>query len=149
MDFATVFEMTSFDWVLLVLLVVLFWRWLRRRGESDVKPPSPYIVPPLPKCDMTLKELRVYDGVHDDHILFALNGTVNSFKSIMVRSMIGPPMNKIKIYDVSRGRNFYGPGGPYSALAGRDATRPLSTMDMEDIKEDWDDHEDLTNDQKV
>ncbi|EYC36265.1 hypothetical protein Y032_0913g3014 [Ancylostoma ceylanicum] len=76
---------------------------------------------------MTLAELRKYDGVRDEHILFALNGT---------------------IYDVSRGRMFYGPGGPYGAMAGRDATRALGTMDVKDVRDEWDDHETLTSDQK-
>ncbi|KAJ1357376.1 hypothetical protein KIN20_015512 [Parelaphostrongylus tenuis] len=127
MDFASVFELTAIDWVLLVLLVVLFWRWLRRRGEPDVTPPAPHNVPPLPKRDMTLEELRKYDGVHDEHILFALNGT---------------------IYDVSRGRSFYGPGCAYGALAGRDATRSLATMNIKDIRDEWDDHGDLTPSEK-
>ena len=30
------------------------------------------------------------------------------------------------MFDVTSGRNFYGPGGPYENFAGRDATRGLA-----------------------
>eukprot|EP01122_Echinamoeba_exundans_P009881 TRINITY_DN3557_c0_g1_i1.p1 TRINITY_DN3557_c0_g1~~TRINITY_DN3557_c0_g1_i1.p1 ORF type:complete len:166 (-),score=48.21 TRINITY_DN3557_c0_g1_i1:58-555(-) len=48
---------------------------------------------------------------------------------------------KGKIYDMSRGRSFYGPGGPYAVFAGREAARALGKMstnvaDVENCKID-------------
>ncbi|TVY85745.1 Membrane steroid-binding protein [Lachnellula willkommii] len=52
-------------------------------------------------------DLALYDGTNPDlPILLAINGT---------------------IYDVSRGRKFYGPGGSYSFFAGADASRAFVT----------------------
>ncbi len=38
------------------------------------------------------------------------------------------------VYDVSLGREFYGPGGPYHFLAGTDATRSLRIMGAETVR---------------
>ena len=37
---------------------------------------------------------------------------------------------KGKVLDVTQGKSFYGPGGGYFALAGRDASRALARMDL-------------------
>jgi membrane-associated progesterone receptor component len=34
------------------------------------------------------------------------------------------------VFDVTRGKNFYGPDGPYGCFAGRDATIGLSRSDL-------------------
>ena len=43
-----------------------------------------------------------------------------------------------KIFDVTSGRNFYGPGGPYQNFAGRDASRGLAfgSFDEDMLTED-------------
>ncbi|KAI9482723.1 MAG: cytochrome b5-like heme/steroid binding domain-containing protein [Benjaminiella poitrasii] len=54
----------------------------------------------------TPMNLLPFDGTgKDGRILIAVNGS---------------------IYDVTRGRNFYGPGGPYANFAGHDASRGLA-----------------------
>ena len=69
-----------------------------------------------PRC-FTPESMRVYDGVQKpDTIYIALKG---------------------KVYDVTRGKSFYGPGGSYHIFAGRDASRGLAKMslDIADVDE--------------
>ena len=68
---------------------------------------------PIEKRDFTREELKEFDGRDETKpILLGCKG---------------------KVYDVSKGEGFYGPGGSYSAFAGRDASRALamSSTDLE------------------
>ena len=75
---------------LLIFVVFIIRRLImsrRKLGDDDLyKEPE---LPSLGKRDFTLEELKPYNGVEKEHILVAVNG---------------------KIFDVSKGRSFYGPG---------------------------------------
>jgi len=113
--------------VLTLVIAFLVYKLLKGRAkrnnnESEIES---YPIPePLPKHDMTLDELKNYNGKGPDRrICIAILG---------------------KVYDCTKGHRFYGPGGPYAPLAGHDATRALAHFDVEAVKEEWDDVSDLT-----
>jgi membrane-associated progesterone receptor component len=70
---------------------------------------------PLPEAeerDYSLTELAAYDGSDPARpLLIGIRGHV---------------------YDVTRGRGFYGPGGPYGMFAGKDCTRALAKVSFEE-----------------
>ncbi|KAI1309487.1 Membrane-associated progesterone receptor component 1 [Halotydeus destructor] len=113
--------------VLTVICAYLVYRLFKGNSAPDNLPPPIKIPPPLPKHNMTLQELKNYDGSGEDgRVCVAILG---------------------KVFDVTKGRRFYGPEGPYCTFAGRDATRALATFDVNAIKLEWDDHEGLTSSQ--
>lgn len=80
----------------------------------------------MSKQDFTLEELSKYNGMDNKRILIGINGNV---------------------YDVTKGKNFYGPGKAYGALAGRDASRCYATFSLDGtvIKNEYDDLSDLNS----
>jgi len=86
---------------------------LRRLIASLLGKRSPQEVP-LPEAeerDYSLSELARYDGSDPDKpLLIAIRG---------------------QVYDVTRGRDFYGPGGPYEMFAGKDCTRALAKVSFD------------------
>lgn len=73
---------------------------------------------PIVIQDYTPKMLSNYNGFDLEKIFLAVNGNV---------------------YDVSSGRKFYGPSGPYSNFAGHDASRGLAKNSFEmDVIPTWD-----------
>ncbi|CAN0412516.1 membrane-associated progesterone receptor component 2-like [Lampetra fluviatilis] len=79
----------------------------------------------MKRRDFTLQQLRQFDGEREAPILVAVNG---------------------KVFDVSRGRRFYGKDGPYGVFAGRDASRGLASfrLDRDALRDAYDDLSDLT-----
>lgn len=59
----------------------------------------------------------VIEGKFTPKTLAQYNGTDNARIFIAVRN---------KVFDVTQGATFYGPGGPYENFAGRDASRGLA-----------------------
>lgn len=109
--------------VLLALCIFLLYKlFFSRKTDMPSSPPVPQL-PPMKKRDMTLEELRKFDGLNEEgRVCVAVNG---------------------KVFDVTKGKRFYGPGGPYSSFAGRDATRCLATFSVEVTNEGYDDLSDL------
>ncbi|CAN8006158.1 unnamed protein product [Ixodes hexagonus] len=123
--FAEVF-LSPLNLILTSVCVFLVYKIFFSRQQSKKSPEKrePEL-PPLKKQDMTLEDIRKYDGTStspEGRVLVAVNG---------------------KVFDVTRGKNFYGPGGPYHAFAGHDASRGLATFSVESPKDGYDDLSDL------
>jgi len=129
------FESFSYwDYIQLAIIAVLLY-CIGILLKQIFTPPKPIIVNPAPpkpppvKRAWTRAELRAYNGTDATKpILMAVNGTV---------------------YDVSRGRQFYGPGGPYGLFAGRDASRALAKSSFEAVYLDDPCVDNLTADEKT
>lgn len=110
--------------VLVGVITFLIYKIFRSRQQPAAAPPPEPELPRIRK-DMTVDELLQYDGTQaDGRVLVAVNGNV---------------------YDVTKGKRFYGPGGPYAAFGGRDASRCLATFSVTSSdKVEYDDLSDLT-----
>lgn len=110
--------------VLVGVITILVYKIFRSQKQPSAGPPPEPELPRLRK-DFTVAELLQYDGKQPDgRVLVAVNGSV---------------------YDVTKGKRFYGPGGPYAAFGGRDASRGLATFSVTSSdKPEYDDLSDLT-----
>jgi len=117
-------ELTSnpLNVVLILAIIILIYKIFKSDDSQPSEPPPPPL-PRMKKKDMTLTELKKYDGSGPDGRVCV--------------GVLG------KIYDVTKGKRFYGPGGPYAGFAGRDASRGLATFSVDAITDEYDDLLDL------
>nr|KAG5701778.1 hypothetical protein BaRGS_000768 [Batillaria attramentaria] len=105
----------------------LIYKIIASRRTSEPSEPKEPELPPLKKQDFSLEQLREYDGKgKEGRILIAVNG---------------------KVFDVTKGKRFYGPGGPYGLFSGRDASRALATFSLSEdsLRDEYDDLSDLNS----
>lgn len=124
---ATVF--TPINLILLSLLVLTAYYQLRPKPAQVLPKPPPATV----FQTFTPPTLRPNNGENGAPVYLAVRG---------------------RVFDVTPGRNFYGPGGPYENFAGRDASRGLAhgsfdeDMLTKDLQGPLDTLEDLDDEQK-
>lgn len=75
---------------LIAFITFLLMKIFMKRNEQEVEEQDHPRLPKMKKKDFTIQELREFDGTKNDgRILVAING---------------------KVFDVTKGRHFYGPG---------------------------------------
>jgi len=101
---ATVLPLISSPTNIILFIILLYVTYLRLRPRS-ISQPSVIGDEPLVFTYYDPHELAEFDGKKNKRILMGIRG---------------------RVYDVTAGAHFYGPGGPYGNFAGRDAGRGLS-----------------------
>ncbi|KAL6259215.1 hypothetical protein P5V15_009135 [Pogonomyrmex californicus] len=120
--FITEIVKSPLNLALVGVIAVLVYKILKSRAQTEEPVQEVKKLPKL-RRDFTIEELTKYDGKGPDgRILVAVNGSV---------------------YDVTRGAKFYGPGGPYEAFGGRDASRALARFAVDAATDKYDDLSDL------
>ena len=90
-------------------------------GSSKKTEEEDEVEAPAPMRNFTTKQLRHFDGGTNE----------NSDEPKPVYLSVGGT-----VFDVSKGRDFYGPGGAYEVFAGRECGVALATMSFDETKLD-------------
>lgn len=112
-----------FMFMLGTLCLALQITWRKFRPLHTAKPPKEYDREVSePPREITIKELQTFNGVQKDKIFVAINH---------------------KVFDVTSAWEYFGPDGPDSSLAGREASRALVTLTLQKDSTKLDDFSDF------
>jgi len=112
----------SLGYVILLAFAIIGYVWINdgfKHGSTSVvkEAEEEEEDPPEPLRNFTAKQLRHFDGSTDE--------STGEPKSVYLSV-------KGTVFDVSSGRNFYGPGGPYGMFAGRECGAALATFSFDE-----------------
>lgn len=113
--------LTNLQYLMLFLFTALGWIWIndgfQRNGATKQSEEEDEEEEPEPQRNFTAKQLRFFDGT--------INENTEENKPVYL-SLAGV------VFDVSKGRDFYGPGGPYEVFAGRECGVALAKMSFDE-----------------
>lgn len=74
----SLFELSALDVIIFVLFIYVIYKMFFKKVDY-VEPPKQPSVEPLEKQDLTIEQLKVYNGESDPHICMAILGKVSIY----------------------------------------------------------------------